>query len=160
MYIFYGLNCSHYMSWHIKPHDYFPWWRHQMETFYALLAICAGNSPVTGEFPAQRPVTPNFDVFFDRRLNKRLSKQSWSWWFETPWCPLWRHCNVLLADLQGRVCELLRRRQRLYWQRCALRPHDATGLEVIITCTTWQSGSRCWRYDLETLIGLLRGNPL
>ena len=44
----------------------------------ALLAICAGNSPVTGEFPAQRPVTRNFDVFFDLRLNKRLSKQSWS----------------------------------------------------------------------------------
>ena len=33
------------------------WWRHQMETFSALLAICAGNSPVTGEFPAQRPAT-------------------------------------------------------------------------------------------------------
>ena len=40
------------------------WWRHQMETFSALLAICAGNSPVTGKFPAQRPVTWNFDVFF------------------------------------------------------------------------------------------------
>ena len=33
------------------------WWRHQMETFSALLALCAGNAPVTGEFPAQRPVT-------------------------------------------------------------------------------------------------------
>ena len=43
-----------------------------METFSALLAICAGNSPVTGEFPTQRPVTGNFDVFFDLRLNKRL----------------------------------------------------------------------------------------
>ena len=31
------------------------WWHHQMETFSALLAVCAGNSPVTGEFPAQRP---------------------------------------------------------------------------------------------------------
>ena len=40
------------------------WWRHQMETFSALLAICAGNSPVTGEFPAQRPVTRSFDVLF------------------------------------------------------------------------------------------------
>ena len=48
------------------------WWRHQMETFSALLAFCAGNSPVTGEFPAQRPVTRNFDVFFNLRLNKRL----------------------------------------------------------------------------------------
>ena len=38
------------------------WWRHQMETFSALLARCAGNSPVSGEFPAQRPVTRSFDV--------------------------------------------------------------------------------------------------
>ena len=41
------------------------WWRHHMETFSALLPICAGNSPVNGEFPAQRPVTRSFDVFFD-----------------------------------------------------------------------------------------------
>ena len=53
------------------------WWRHQMETFSALLAICVGNSPVTGEFPSQRPVTRSFDVFFDLRLNEWLSKQSW-----------------------------------------------------------------------------------
>ena len=43
-----------------------------METFSALLAICAGNSPVPGEFPTQRPVTRSFDVFFDLRPNKRL----------------------------------------------------------------------------------------
>ena len=65
------------------------WWRHQMDTFSALLALCAGNSPVTGEFPSQRPVTWSFDVFFDLRLNKRLSKQSWGWWFETLSRPLW-----------------------------------------------------------------------
>ena len=59
-------------------------WRHQMKTFSALLDLCAGNSPVIGEFPAQRPVTRSFDVFFDLRLNKRLSKQSISPWFETP----------------------------------------------------------------------------
>ena len=49
------------------------WWRHQMEIFSALLAICAGNSPVPGEFPTQRPVTQSFDVYFDLRPNKRLS---------------------------------------------------------------------------------------
>ena len=70
------------------------WWRHQMETFSTLLAICAGNSPVPGEFPAQRPVMRSFDVFFDLRLNKRLSKQSWGWWFETQSRPLWRHRNA------------------------------------------------------------------
>ena len=69
------------------------WWRHQTETFSALLAICADNSSVTGEFPAQRPVTRSFDVFFDLRLNKRLNKQWWGWWFETRSRPLWCHCN-------------------------------------------------------------------
>ena len=70
-----------------------PWWRHQMETFSALLAICAGNSPVPGEFLAQRPVTRSFDVYFDLSPNKRLSKQCWGWWFETQSRPLWRHRN-------------------------------------------------------------------
>ena len=56
---------------------YTSWWRHRMETFSALLAICIRNSLVTGEFPTQRPVTWSFDVFFGVRLNKRLSKQWW-----------------------------------------------------------------------------------
>ena len=47
-----------------------------------------------GEFPTQRPVTRTFDVFFDLRLNKRLSKQPWGWWFEKPSWSLWHHCNV------------------------------------------------------------------
>ena len=69
-----------------RHHPESSWWRHQMETFSALLAICAGNSPIPGEFTTQRPVTRSFDVFFDLCLNKRLSKQSWGWWFETiPW---------------------------------------------------------------------------
>ena len=70
------------------------WWCHQMETFSVLLAICAGNSPVSGEFPAQRPVTRGFDVFFDLCPDKRLSKQPWGWWFETPSHSLWRHRNA------------------------------------------------------------------
>ena len=53
-----------------------------MKTFYALLALCAGISPVTGEFPSQRPVTWSFDVFFHLRLIKRLSTQSRRRWFE------------------------------------------------------------------------------
>ena len=72
------------------------WWRHKMENFSALLALCAGNSPVTGEFPSQRPVTLSSGVLFDLRLNKRLSKQSRRLWFETPSCSLLRHCNDFL----------------------------------------------------------------
>ena len=79
-------------QWMDSPH--YDRWRHQMETFSAWRSICAGNSPIIGEFPAQRPVTRSFDVFFDLRLNKRLSKQSWGWWFETLLRPLWRHCNA------------------------------------------------------------------
>ena len=83
----------------------FTWRRHQMETFSALLALCAGNSTVTGEFPSERPVMWSFDVFFDLRFNKRLSKQSWVWWFETSSRSLWRQCN----ELQVCVCVRLLR---------------------------------------------------
>ena len=65
-----------------------------METFSLLLAFWAGISPVTPEFPSQRPVTQSFDVSFDLRLNKWLYKPSG----RTPviWEPSrssWRHCN-------------------------------------------------------------------
>ena len=66
-----------------------------MESFSALLALCEGNSPVTDEFLAQRPVTRSFDAFFDLRLNKQLNKQWWGWWFKTLSRSLWRRCNEL-----------------------------------------------------------------
>ena len=58
------------LSWILKE-KWPPWWRHQMETFSALLAICAGNSPVTGEFLTQRPVTRNFDARMNGWVNNR-----------------------------------------------------------------------------------------
>ena len=70
-----------------------PWWRHQIDTFSMLLALCEGNPSVTEGFPSQRSVTRSFDVFFDVRLNKRLKKKSRYRRFETPWRSLWRHCN-------------------------------------------------------------------
>ena len=79
-------------AWHGDYCTLSPWWRHQLETFSALLALCVRNSPVTGEFPSQRPVRRSFDVFFDLRLNKRLIKQSRLRLFETPSRSLWRHC--------------------------------------------------------------------
>ena len=82
------------------------WKHHQMETFSALMAICVGNSPVPGEFPTQRPVTQSFDVYFVLRLNKRLCKQSWGWWFETLLCPLWRHSNENLHEPVLAICLL------------------------------------------------------
>ena len=55
--------------------------------------LCDENYLVTGEFPSQSPVTRSLDVFFDLRLNKRLSKHSRRRWFETLSRPLWRQCN-------------------------------------------------------------------
>ena len=65
------------------------------ENIFRVTGPCTGNSPVTGEFPSQRPVTRSFVFFFDLRLTKRLSKQSRRRWFETLSRSLWRHCNGL-----------------------------------------------------------------
>ena len=97
-----------------------------METFSALLALCAENSLVTGEFPSHRPVTRSFDVFFHLRLNKRYSKHSWGWWFETPSCSLWRHCNESIghqwipiyngyAGLWYFLCSTIKNKVELRW---------------------------------------------
>ena len=90
-----------------------------METFSALLAICAGNSPVPGEFPTQRPVTRSFDVYFDLRPNKRLSKRSWGWWFETQSRPLWRHRNAHICLLTNNILFLVMVTMGM-WSPCGL----------------------------------------
>ena len=109
-----------------------PWWRHQIETFSASLALCAGNSPVPGEFPSQRPVTRSFDAFFDLRMNKQLSKQPWGWWFETASRSLWRHCND-------------------YWQ--VKMTFYVSCLSARISCCTNSSVSSDWRrYDSFDII--------
>ena len=75
-----------------------------------------------GEFPTQRPVTRSFDVFFDLRLNKWLSKQHWGWWFETPSWSLWHHCNALFhihpcpwGSLYCHCTPVIARFMRLIW---------------------------------------------
>ena len=74
-------------------HDDVIKWKHFRST-----DLSCGNSAGTGEFPTQRPVTRGFDVFFDLRPNKRLSKQSWSLWFGTHSPP---HCDVTVMEDSG-----------------------------------------------------------
>ena len=84
------LNCGSYV--------WFLWYSPNMISNGYIFRVTShlwGNSPVTGEFLAQRPVTRSFDAFFDTRMNTLLSKQSWGWWFKTPSRPLWRNCNVV-----------------------------------------------------------------
>ena len=109
-----------------------PWWRHQMETFSALLAFCAGNSPVTGEFSAQRQVTRSFDVFFDLRQNPKLSKQWRRWWFETLSRPLWRHCNAVCAYHIFKINKsfyLSHALQYFYW---SINPDNTVLIDIIL----------------------------
>ena len=99
-----GALTSHFMEEHSSPTSMFPVFMMTSSNgnMFHVTSFCAGNSPVTagnspvtGEFPWHRPVTRSFDVFFDLRLNKRLSKQSRRRWFETPLRSFWRHCNVV-----------------------------------------------------------------
>ena len=82
-----------------------------MESCSASLVLCEGNTPVTGEFSSQRPVTRSFDAFFDLHLNKRLSKPSRRRWFETPSRPLWRNWKMT----KGSIFRLARQRAA-WWQ--------------------------------------------
>ena len=106
--------------------------------------FCGGNSTVTDEFPSQMPVMRSFNVFFDLCLNKRLNEQSWGWWFETPSCSLWRHCNVINLFLAlGGHCYRL---SRIHW-----RTND------------WGSKRTWWRHQMETFsvfLALCGMNPL
>ena len=58
--------------------------RHQVDIFSALLAFNEGNSPVTGEFPSQKPEARSFDAFLEQRLSKLLNQTAGMRWFETP----------------------------------------------------------------------------
>ena len=87
-----------------------------------------GHLSVPGEFPAQRPVTRSFNVFFGLRLNKRLSKQSWGWWFETLSRSLWRHCNDYRSTNSTIYDDLA---------LCTTRPSEG----VILTFVNFQTGA-------------------
>ena len=131
----------------------YPWWisdyiYYKICRLSALLAICAGNSPVPGEFPAQRPVTRNFDVFFDLHPKKLLSKQSWGWWFETPSRPLWRYRNDMECTtvMTSRIGYISRSREADQTKINTLRPrqNERHFADDIFTCiflneTVWIS---------------------
>ena len=82
-----------------------------------------GEFTSPGEFPTQRPVTRGFDVFFDLRLNKRLSKQPWGWWFETPSWSLWRQCNVLMLPTHASPTTIVGQLIHLYQANILLLYH-------------------------------------
>ena len=94
MFIFAFLNGM--LDLHVSTnvnHDDVTKWNH-----FRAQALCEGNPTGESWIPIQRPVTRSFGVFFDVRLNKRLSKRSRCRWFETLWRSLWRDVNVMLIE--------------------------------------------------------------
>ena len=85
-----------------------------------------------GEFHTQRPVTRSFDVFFDLRLNKPLSKQSWGWWFQTLSRSLWRHRNVMPPYNHGHAIMAVADGPAPMWHQCSCNHHDDAGRSVDI----------------------------
>ena len=94
-------------------------------TIFRVTGPLCGEFTGPGEFPAQRPVTRRFDVFFDLRLNKRLSKQSWGWWFETLHWSLWRQCN-------GGVAIVFHEVHFIYWE------HLKGGVSLLISNSLYE----------------------
>ena len=107
------------------------------EKIFRVTGLCAGNSPVTGEFLAQRPVTRSFDVLFDMRQNKVLSKPSERRWFEMPSCSSWCHCN----DLRIRVFLKLVYNDMLLWNLVLTLPLI---IQCIIRC---MARALQWRHN-------------
>ena len=117
------------------------WWRHQMETFSVLLAFVR-------EIHRWIPLTKASDAelwfFFDLRLDKRLSKQSWGWWFETPPCPLWRHCNdkMFLVSSCSCLCpihwiQMLSREWRCCWSSVDRRCSNYIWVYCLLRCNLY-----------------------
>ena len=124
--------------------------------FSALMAPCDGNPPVTGGFPSQRTVTPNFDVFFYLCLNKWLSKQLRSGWCETPLRLLWRHCNMLFHFSQ-----ILYHHYRYRWMTGISVPKPSQ--KIVFLCTSrYMPRDAMWRYIFWSTLVLvmLHDKPL
>ena len=134
-----------------------------METFSVLLALCAGNSAATGEFPSQMAVTRGFDVFFDLRVDKRLSTQSRRWWFETPSHSLWRHCNdIPWQSIHIHVLEATTYRHLMRWKSLQTTMQSCGHpLSLVRWTSTEPKNVSWWRHQMEifsALLALCSGN--
>ena len=116
------------------------WWRHQMETFSALLALCAG---IYRSIPSKRPVTRSFDALFAF----------------APWINGWinnreaggfrRHrahydVSVMTAPLPLFLASLVRWRRWLLWCYLGL-------LSTSTECPLWTIWTILNKYEFSTI---------
>ena len=123
------------------------WWRRQRKPFSALLALCAGNLPATGEYPSQMPVTGSFDIFFDLCLNKLSRKQSIRQWLETPSRSLWCHGNYLHM-LIWQICLTFKNYNlRKYFENVICK---RSASEAKLWCFLWSAPEKTVEWTIET----------
>ena len=131
------------------------WRRHKMETFSAVLAFVRGihRSPVNSPHKGQWHGALMFSLIC--ALNKRLKKQSWGWWFETPSRSLWRHCNVAQRSTMPfpmvSSWHAWRRFPHCYGrgflsQRVVMRSFEQAIKEKIELTVTWDDVTLIWRH--------------
>ena len=129
---------------------------------------------VSGELPTQRPVAQSFDISFDLRLNKRLSKQSCGWWFETLSLSLWRHSNAQVQPLKHKAFNLMNYTTRhsarcrkisstilndVNWSTCYMESTIAVAIENMSTfivsqhCACWGRAECTTSNDVRTSAG-------
>ena len=120
------------------------WYCYQCRISYMMASSNETNSRLTGPLwgestghwciPSQRPVTRSFDIFFDLRLNKRLSKHSGHQWFETPSRSLWRHCNVDSLWWPG-----------AFWLQSICNQSDEVDLSAGTRTHNWRYQTQFWK---------------
>ena len=103
---------TRYIPWRLTPHDGVIKWKHFPRNWPFVRRI-------------ERPVTQSFDVFFDLRPNKRVSKQWWGWWFDAPSSPLWRHCITGKHGTRSLTAMLMTRWKKYSCEHCE---------EIFMTC--------------------------
>ena len=126
---------------------------------FRVIGPLCGNSPFTGEFPTKWPVARGIDVFFDLRMNKRLSKQSWGWWFEAPSRPLWRHCNVIMEPIYHEDImhhNVIPEQNITVFTNCS-KYYKLKELLIKSVFGVWMYG---WEYNILPLIQIMTGNTL
>ena len=117
------------------------WWRHPIRTSSASLAICTVDSPVTGEFPSQRPVTRSFDAFY-LRLDKWLIKQSRRRWYETPSRSLSCHYNVHFSNQNKQWLYLFLNPIMMYISHCWSRELNMEPTTLTLCVQYEQNGGK------------------
>ena len=142
----YDMTFKHIVVKFLSP----AWIPADMETFSALLALCAMNSKRNSPHKGQWRGALMFSLI--RVLNKRLCKQSWGWWFETPSRSLWRHCNDSRQRPTWLWCRKSDTISTIYVLNCFEQNNSVFSFSFFLTMTRWKKWNRSFQETWAYLI--------